>query len=95
MKHFRKIALATACAASLLASAAVAQEYTKGVVKKIDLEGKKVTIVHEELKSLEMPAMTMVFRTADDAMLGSLKAGQEIEFLADRVNGKLTVTQVK
>jgi Cu/Ag efflux protein CusF len=80
---------------SLLATGAWSAEFTKGVVKKVDLKAKKVTVSHEELKSLEMPAMTMVFRTADDAMLEQFKEGQAIEFTADRVNGKLTITAVK
>lgn len=73
---------------------AFAAEFTKGVVKKIDTKAKKVTIDHEDLKNLDMPAMTMVFR-ADDAVLAKLKEGAAIEFVADRVNGKLTVTEVK
>jgi Cu/Ag efflux protein CusF len=93
MKNLRILIAVLALAASSLTVSAA--EYTKGVVKKVDLEGKKVTVIHEELKSLEMPAMTMVFRTADDAMLGQLKEGQEIEFIADRVNGKITITEIK
>lgn len=69
--------------------------YTKGVVKKIKRDSGKVTIIHEELVDLEMPAMTMVFRVEDDALLDGLSEGQEIEFLADRVKGKLTVTKLK
>lgn len=42
-----------------------------------------------------MPAMTMVFQVADDAMLEKLKVGAKVQFVAERVNGKLTVTQVK
>ena len=80
---------------SVMATGAWSSEFTKGVVKKVDLKAKKVTVIHEELKSLEMPAMTMVFRTANDEMLASLKDGQNIEFVADRVNGKLTVTEIK
>ena len=80
---------------SLMATGALSAEFTKGVVKKVDLNAKKVTVSHEELKSLEMPAMTMVFRTANSEMLASLKDGQTIEFVADRVNGKLTITEVK
>lgn len=38
----------------------LAAEFTKGEVKKIDLKQKKLTINHEALKSLDMPAMTMV-----------------------------------
>ncbi|WP_420406510.1 copper-binding protein [Hoeflea sp.] len=77
------------------ATTTLADEYTKGKIKKIDAKAKKVTIIHEELKNLDMPAMTMVFRTADDGMLDTIEEGQDIEFIADRVNGKLTVIEIK
>ena len=80
---------------ALTAGAALATEYTKGTIKKVDMKGKKVTIIHEELKNLEMPAMTMVFYPADEAMLANLKEGQSIEFVADRINGKLMVVELK
>jgi Cu/Ag efflux protein CusF len=38
--------------------------------------------------------MTMVFR-ADEEIMAKLAEGKEVEFLADRVNGKLTVTALK
>jgi len=78
-----------------LGGAVSAAEFTKGTVKKIDIKAKKVTLIHEELKSLEMPAMTMVFTVKDEAILGKLKEGAKIEFVAERVEGKLAVTQVK
>ena len=74
---------------------ALAEEYTKGVVNKVDAKAKKVTIKHEDLKNLDMPAMTMVFRVEDPALLEKLKEGSSVEFVAERVNGKLTVTEVK
>lgn len=42
-----------------------------------------------------MPAMTMVFVVAEGGMLEKVKAGQAIEFTADRVNGRITVTDIK
>lgn len=54
-----------------------------------------LTIKHEELKSLDMPAMTMVFVVADESMIEEVKVGQKIEFTADRVNGRITVTEIK
>lgn len=69
-------------------------EYTKGTIKKVDAKGGKVTISHGPLLNLDMPAMTMVFR-ADEAMISSMSEGQEIEFVAEPVKGKLTVTQMK
>jgi Cu/Ag efflux protein CusF len=94
MKNLKKIALAAAIAFASTAGA-FAQEFTNGTVKKVDEKAKKVTLIHEELKSLEMPAMTMVFQVADKALLEKLKVGAKVQFLAERVNGKLTVTQVK
>ncbi len=70
-------------------------EYTKGTVKKINAKSGKVTIIHEELTNLGMPAMTMVFRVAEADMLEKMNAGDEIQFIADRVKGKLTVIQMK
>lgn len=66
-----------------------------GVVKKLDAKQMKVTIKHGELKNLEMPAMTMVFAIKDDAMMKRLKEGSNINFKADRVNGQLTVVELK
>lgn len=94
MKTIVRISVA---AAFLLAApfGAFAQEFTKGTVKKVDAAAKKVTIIHEELKNLDMPAMTMVFRVKDDALLAKLKEGANIEFVAERADGKLVVAQVK
>jgi Cu/Ag efflux protein CusF len=92
----KKLIITLAAAAlALAANVAFATEYTKGTVKKIDMKSGKVTIIHEELKNLEMPAMTMVFYPADETMLEKMSEGQAIEFVADRVNGRLTVTELK
>lgn len=94
MNSFVKIT-SVATIALAFGTAALAAEYTKGEVTKIDTKQKKLTIKHEELKTLGMPAMTMVFVVADDAMLDKVKEGQAIEFVADRVNGRITVTEIK
>jgi Cu/Ag efflux protein CusF len=91
MKKF--IALVSFAALSF--SPALAGEMTKGIVKKVDEKQMKVTIKHEELKNLEMPAMTMVFAVGDPAMLEKLKPDAEIMFAADRVNGRITLTEVQ
>jgi len=69
-------------------------EYSAGTIKKINAKAGKVTIIHGPLANLDMPAMTMVFR-ADEAMIANMSVGQDIEFIADRVKGKLTVTEMK
>ena len=90
-----KTTLTITLAAVLLAGTAVANEFTKGTVKEIKADQEKVTIIHEELKTLDMPAMTMVFNVADPAMLEKMQEGAEIEFVVERVRGKLTVTEVR
>ncbi len=94
MKNFTTIA-AAAIMTVALSGTAFAATFTKATVKKIDEKAGKVTLIHEELVDLEMPAMTMVFVVADPAMLEQLEVGKEIEFIADRVNGKLTVTDLR
>ena len=78
MKTIVKI---TVAAALLLTAplSAFAEEFTKGTVKKVDAAAKKVTIIHEELKNLDMPAMTMVFRllTVWLPLLGAGWEGEE------------------
>lgn len=91
----RILVAAIAAIAVWTAGPALASDYTRGEVTKIDTQQKKVTIRHEEIKSLEMPPMTMVFVVADEAMLDQVKVGEEVEFVADRVNGRITITEIK
>jgi Cu(I)/Ag(I) efflux system protein CusF len=53
-----------------------------------------VTIKHGELKNLNMPPMTMVFRVADPAMLDQAKTGGKVQFIAEKVAGTLTLTKL-
>jgi len=69
------------------------QAMTSGVVKKVDKGAGKVTIRHGPIENLGMPQMTMVFRVKDPAMLDRLKEGDEIRFVADKVDGAFTVMQ--
>lgn len=64
-----------------------------GIVKKVDATSGKVTISHGPLVNLEMPAMTMAFRVKNAQWLSQLKAGDSINFVAESVNGVLTITR--
>ena len=66
-----------------------------GEIKKIDKDGGKVTIKHGEIKNLDMPSMTMVFRVKDSAILDQAKVGDKIKFSADKINGNFTVTKME
>lgn len=88
-------AFCTLALALTVGGSALAQEYVKGEVIKVDAKQKRLTIKHDPLTNLDMPAMTMVFVVAEDGMLKKVKSGQKIEFTADRVNGRITVTGIK
>ncbi len=64
-------------------------------IRKIDLENKKITLKHGEIKNLDMPGMTMVFQVKDAAMLEKVKAGDKVKFTADKVNGAYTVMSIE
>ena len=73
----------------------ISARMTEGEVRKVDLENKKITLKHGEIKDLEMPGMTMVFQVKDRALLDKVQAGDKVRFKAVREDGKLTVTELK
>ena len=66
---------------------------TEGEIKKLDKDSGKVTIKHGEIKNLDMPPMTMVFRVKDPSMLEKVKVGDKINFSAEKISGNYTVTE--
>lgn len=98
MKLSKKIYLPVIFSALLMSSlAAVSQvnEMTDGVVRKIDKENSKITIRHEEIKSLDMPPMTMVFQVRNTAILDKVQVGETVRFTVVQEGGKLVVTDLK
>lgn len=74
---------------------AMSSEFSQGMVRKVNKAQGKLTLRHGPLANLDMPAMTMIFRVTDPAWLEQVKPGDNIRFQADKVNGKLTVTQLE
>jgi Cu/Ag efflux protein CusF len=68
---------------------------TNGVVKRVDKAAGSLTIAHEPLANLGMPAMTMSFAVRDRAWLTSLKEGAKIRFVAESVKGELVVVALE
>ena len=62
-------------------------------VKKVDKAAGKVTLSHGPLTNLNMPAMTMVFRVKEAAWLDQMRADGKIRFVADSINGTLTIVR--
>ncbi|NBD21235.1 RND transporter [Aquabacterium fontiphilum] len=80
--------------AMTVALAAQAQD-VDGEVRKVDVEGGKVTVRHGEIKNLDMPPMQMSFRVSNPDWLRSLQPGDKIRFSADKVNGQFTITALE
>ena len=76
-------------------STAVAADMADGEVRKIDIDGGKLTLKHGAIKNLDMPGMTMVFVVKDKAMLDKLKTGDKVKFKAINDGGKFTVTEIQ
>ncbi len=77
------------------AASAATASMADGEVRKVDKEGGKLTLRHGPIPNLDMPAMTMVFRVAEPAMLDNLKVGDKLRFSAERVAGAITVTHIE
>lgn len=93
MSTLRPSLLALALAA--FAAGAGAQDLTAGEVRKVDAAAQKITIKHGEIKSLDMPPMTMVYRVRDAAALGGMKEGDRVMFAAEKLDGQYTVTRLQ
>jgi len=94
--HIIAAALAIWLAISPLAALAQSDEFVNGQVTKVDESAGKITIKHGALKKFDMDeGMTMVFRAGDPAMLKSVKPGDRIRFVPERVNGQFTVTKIE
>ena len=84
------MSLALALAGSAFAQGAM----TDGEVRKIDAAAGRITLKHGEIKQLDMPPMTMVFRVKDLALLGKVQVGDRVKFAAEKIDGQYTVTSI-
>lgn len=87
-------AMVLAGAAMALKVGAQAVELSEGEIRKIDKEGGKITLAHGEIKSIDMPPMTMVFTVKNPALFGDLKKGDKVRFAVVREDGKLVLTEI-
>jgi len=70
-------------------------EMTEAEVRKVDVAAGKLTLRHGEIKNLGMPPMTMVFQVKDPAYLTQVKAGDRVNFTADKIKGAYTVMSIE
>jgi Cu/Ag efflux protein CusF len=67
----------------------------EGEVRKIDKDTKKITLKHGEIKTLDMPPMTMVFQVPNAVLLDKVKAGDKVKFKADKTSSGYAVTDIE
>lgn len=77
----------------VIAGTALAQA-SEGEVRKIDKAAGKITIKHGEIRNLDMPPMTMVFRAEPPALLDKVQVGDKVTFKAEKVGSTYTVTEI-
>ena len=89
-------AAAPAPAAPAQASAAAPAMFRgTGKLLDLDLPARLITVDHDDMPSLGMPAMTMDFPVAASVDMGAVTAGQTVSFVLTVIDGILTVTEVR
>jgi len=93
----KKFALFGAALAALVVSVgAWAQGHSAtGEVRRVNADQQKVTLKHGAIDGLNVPAMTLVYVVKNPAQLADLKPGDTVRFVADRVDGHLTILEIK
>lgn len=84
-------------AMALVAATAIAADLppAEGEVRRVNTAGQEITLRHGDIRNLDMPPMTMVFKVKDAALLQKVKAGDKVRFTADRINGAYTVLSIE
>jgi len=73
-----------------------AAEMYPGEVRRIQKDTNKITLRHGEIKSLDMPAMTMVFTVRDPKWLDQFKVGDKVLFAVEKpVGGGYAITAIQ
>ncbi len=92
----RTLALAIfwVAAGTAWAQASAPTDMASGEVRRIDREGRKITLRHGEIANLAMPPMTMVFQVSDPGLLDRAKVGDRVRFRAEKVEGAYRVTEI-
>jgi Cu(I)/Ag(I) efflux system protein CusF len=95
MNNFLRTLIASTSLITTLAVAADPLPLVDAEVRKVDAAAGKITLKHADIPNLDMPPMTMVFQVKDPATLAPLKAGDQVRFRADKVNGAYVATDIE
>ena len=67
----------------------------EGVVRKLDVNNRKLTIKHGPIANLNMSGMTMSFKAKAGVVLDDIKEGDAIVFSAIEENDQYVLTQLR
>ncbi|MCS0588346.1 copper-binding protein [Massilia norwichensis] len=68
---------------------------TSAVVKSVDPANGKVTLAHDQVKTLNWPAMTMTFGVKDKSLLDKLAVGKKVDVEFTQQGSNYVVSAVK
>lgn len=68
---------------------------TSAVVKAVDSANGKVTLAHDQVKTLNWPAMTMTFGVKDKSLLDKLAVGKNVDVEFTKQGSNYVVSAVK
>ena len=66
-----------------------------GEVRKVDKPAGKITLKHGEIRSIEMPAMTMVYQLREPALLDKVKPGDKVRFAVEKSGSVYLITALE
>ena len=67
----------------------------EGVVRQVKPEKSQVKISHDPIAALDWPAMTMMFRVKDKALLEGVGAGDKVRFDLEKDASGLVITRIE
>jgi len=82
-------------APSTRTAASDAPVWVDAEVRRIDTDGRKLTLRHGDIPNLDMPGMTMIFRVKEGVPLDTIKVGDKVRFTAVSENGLFFLTQLR
>ena len=66
-----------------------------GEVKRVKPGSGKITIKHDPIPNLDMPGMTMVFRTEEGTDISQYKKGDKVTFTVIEKGGKMMIVTIE
>ncbi len=94
MKIALKVTAVLGIAGAMMTGARAA-DWVAGEIRRVATTNSRLPLKHEEIKSLDMPPMTMVFYVKDSSLLTGLNPQDKIEFQATSEGTKYFMTAVR